>query len=205
MLSIVLKVGSCGFANVSHAGLVHLNSHSAQMLAYKDCKADGNVQNLIWLEIVRVDLLKLSELMVEEIHGAGEFGTSLLKFADLRIMFLVKVEVIGNDVWNFGCFVLIHVNVLGKGSNGFFELRVTCCWFGEKLNSCCWLDAGASPGIHVRGAIVLRRSLSRDRRVRVLVEVVCHTAFHAVQPLAEQEDRCILGVEWEFDWRRGRG
>lgn len=81
--SVVLEVCSCGFANVSHVGLVHLNSHSAQVLAHKNCKADGKVQNLVWLEMFRVDLLKLSELVIEVIHGACELGASLLKLADL--------------------------------------------------------------------------------------------------------------------------
>lgn len=46
-------------------------------------------------------------------------------------MLLVEGEVVGDDVWDLGCFILVHVNVLGKASNGFLEFGVALCWFGE--------------------------------------------------------------------------
>jgi len=64
-------------------GLVHLDSHSARVLAHKDCETDEKVQNLIWLEIFKIDLLKFSELVIEEVHRTGELGTSFLKLMTL--------------------------------------------------------------------------------------------------------------------------
>lgn len=138
-------------------------------------------------------------------HGAGELGTSLLKLAELRIMLLVVVEVVGDDGWDLGCFILVHVNVLGKASNVFHELCIAFWWFGEKLERRCWFDAGASADFRVRGVIVLKWSLSPDRRVGVLVKFISYQAFQTVQPLPEEEDFCILGVEGGVKWRRGRG
>ena len=63
-------------------------------------------------------------------------------------MLPIEVEVVGDDVWDLGCFILVHVNVLGKASNGFLELGVALCWFGEELNRRFWFDAGASNDSH---------------------------------------------------------
>ena len=62
-------------------------------------------------------------------------------------MLLAEGDIVVDDVWDLGCLILVHVNVLGKASNGFLKLCVALRWLGEKLDRLCWFDTRASSDI----------------------------------------------------------
>jgi hypothetical protein len=133
--------------------------------------------------------------VIEKIHGMGEFGALFLKLADLILIFLVKLDIAEDQVWDLGDSIFVHIDILGKTTNSLLELSVASPLFGKEFHRFLGFDTGAGINVILSGAIVLEGSLRSDLRVIVLIKVLVDNAFQASKPTIKEEVFFILGIE----------